>query len=195
MQLRLAAPLLTVSLILCSSPQLRAEPTEPAHPRVDQRRAAAPPPAAGPQSRAPRGSKRAARSRRPARISVQPVQHPIATPGPGGQIHSVRVHIVDRDSAGGTKRQSFLLRLDGHAPARVEMHGRPRSIELGVQRQGPAHAQSLAFHIERRDHGPDGAAYSLQLRAHVRMRPGARATVAQLEHPDGSSTNVSVEAR
>ncbi len=194
MQLRLAAPILTVSLMLCSS-QLRAEPTEPANPRVDQRRAAVSPPAASPQSRAPRGSKHAARPRRPARIAVQPAHHPNATPARGGQIHSVRVHIVDRDSAGGTTRQSFLLRLDGHAPARVEMHGKPRSIELGVQRQGPAHAQSLAFHIERRDHVPDGAARSLQLRAHVRMGPGARATVAQLEHPDGSSTKVSVEAR
>jgi hypothetical protein len=105
----------------------------------------------------------------------------------------VRVSIVDRDAAGGVSRQSFLVRLDGDAPARVELHGKARSVELGVRRND--HAGTLAFAIERRDHLPSGPNRALEVRADVRLRPGASATIAQLEHPEGSSTEVRVEAR
>ena len=108
---------------------------------------------------------------------------------------AVNVVISDQPAAGKKRSQSFLLRLDSRGRARVKLEAEAQKIEVQVRHSGPPNRPGLTIEVSRHEHQRGRHTRAMLVEASVRLKAGARATVARLRNPNGTSTEVEVQAR
>lgn len=110
---------------------------------------------------------------------------------PAAQTHTRAVPSAQVRIADGSKRPlDLLLPITDRGESKVEARAGSAFYRIKVSRDGPSGSDApLRFEIERTD--SQGAGRSdIRLSVAVRMRRGARAVLARLARPDGTTTTV-----
>ncbi len=194
MNVHLIAPLIAASIGLIPAPT-HAQPTQgngdAAGPRGKRNATHLAAPGAKSRRKPPTRRPRAM----PRRGPRPPAPPPPAKAARFQTLTAVNVVISDQSTVGKKRSQSFLLRLDGRGRARVKLDAETRRIEVSVRHGGPPSRPGLVIEVSRHEHGRGRPSRAMHVEASVRLKAGASATVARLRSPDGTSTEVNVQAR